>query len=173
MRIAAGAAAAVLVAAVSAGGVGARAETLAVMPVKFLDTSQEQRDQSAEHARRLDMVGAALAADMKGAGPYADTVLVSPEAVAAACPNETAACLIAAARAAGGDEALFTVVQKTSTLIMQVFVHVVDVRDNALIVSRDLNFRGDTDESWMKMESFLAGTLAEAARPRLTRDEPR
>ena len=54
-------------------------------------------------------------------------------------------------------------VQKSSTLIMQVFAHVVDVHDNALVVSRDLNFRGDTDESWTKMEAFLAHTLADAA----------
>lgn len=160
MRMAAGAATIALAAAVLAGGAGVRAETLAVLPVKLLDTSQEQRDQSAEHARRLDMVGTALAADMKGAGPYVDTVLVSPETVAAACPKETAECLIGVARAAGADAALFTVVQKSSTLILQVFAHVVDVRDNALVVSRDLNFRGDTDESWMKMESFLAHTLA-------------
>lgn len=151
-----------LAAATFAGGAGVRAETLAVMPVKLLDTSHEERDQSADHARRLEMVGAALAADMKDAGPYTDTVRLLPETVAAACPRETAACLIEAARAAGADRALFTVVQKSSTLIMQVFVHVVDVRDNALVTSRDLNFRGDTDEAWMKMESFLAHTLAEA-----------
>ena len=46
---------------------------------------------------------------------------------------------------------------------MQVFAHVVDVHTDALVVSRDLNFRGDTDESWMKMEAFLAHTLADAA----------
>jgi hypothetical protein len=138
------------------------AETLAVMPVKLLDTSQEPRDQSAEHDRRRAMVGTALAEDMTGAGPYTATVLVPPAELAAACPRETAACLIEAARAAGADHALFTVVQKSSSLIMQVFVHVVDVRDNALVVSRDLNFRGDTVESWMKMEAFLASTLADA-----------
>lgn len=142
----------------------ASAETLAVMPVKLLDTSQEVRDQSAEHARRLAMVGEALAEDMRGAGPYTATVLVSPDAVAAACPRPTAACLIEAARAAGGDHALFTIVQKSSTLIIQVFAHIVDVRDNALVASRDLSFRGDNDESWMKMESFLADTLAGAPR---------
>jgi hypothetical protein len=141
----------------------AAAETIAVMPVKLLDTSQEVRDQSADHARRLDMVTAALAADLAGAGPYTDTIRVEAGTIAAACPRETAACLIGVARDAGADQALFTVVQKSSTLIMQVFAHVVDVRDNGLVVSRDLNFRGDTDESWMKMEGFLAHTIADGA----------
>lgn len=161
------AAASILVLAALALGLPAAAETLAVMPVKLLDTSQEVRDQTADHARRLATVGEALAADMNGAGPYTATVLLAPDVVAAACPRETAACLIGAVRAAGADHALFTVVQKSSTLIMQVFARVVDVRDNALVVSRDLNFRGDTDESWMKMERFLAHTLATAtATPR-------
>ena len=146
----------------AAGGAPASAETLAVMPVKLLDTSQEARDQSADHARRLALVGEALTADMRGAGPYTAAVLVAPDTVAAACPTETAACLIAAARSAGADHALFTVVQKSSTLIMQVFAHVVDVEDNALVASRDLSFRGDNDEAWMKMERFLAHTLAAA-----------
>lgn len=150
--------------AVPAGA--AMAETLAVMPVKFLDTSQEVRDQRAEHARRLDMVGTALAADLDGVGPYTATILVPADAVAAACPRETATCLVEVARGAGADHALFTVVQKSSTLIMQVFAHVVDVRDDALVVSRDLNFRGDTDESWMKMEAFLAGVVAGETAPK-------
>lgn len=139
----------------------ARAETLAVLPVKLLDTSQEPRDQAAEHARRLAMVTDALVADLAGAGPYAATVRVAPEAIAAACPRETAPCLLDAARATGADRALFVVVQKSSTLIMQVFAHVVDLGDDGLLLSRDLNFRGDTDESWMKMAGFLAHTLAE------------
>jgi hypothetical protein len=138
----------------------ARGETLAVMPVKLLDTSHEAKDQSADHARRIASVADGLAADMQGPGRYAATVLVTPEAVDAACPRETAACLIGAARDAGADDALFVVVQKSSTLIMQVFVHLIDVETNALLVARDLNFRGDNDEAWRKMEGFLARTLA-------------
>ena len=38
------------------------------------------------------------------------------------------------------------------------------VQPLAVVVARDLNFRGDTDESWMKMEGFLARTLASATR---------
>lgn len=137
-----------------------RAETLVVMPVKLLDTSQEATDQRAAHDRRLRMVGEALAADLRGA--FATTLLADPAAIEAACPRQTAACLIGFARDLGGDKALFTVVQKSSTLIMQVFAHVVDTGTTALVASRDLNFRDDTDESWMRMEGFLAEQLADA-----------
>ena len=154
---------AALALALAAGAAaGAQADTLAVMPVKLLDTSNEARDQTADHARRLAMVTEALATDMHG--PYAETVLLAPEALAAACPRETARCLIDAARSTGADKALFIVVQKSSTLIMQVFAHVIDLDTDAVVVARDLNFRGDTDESWMKMEGFLARTLASATR---------
>jgi hypothetical protein len=103
---------------------------------------------------------------MTGAGPYTATVLVAPEAIAAACPRETAACLIEAARAAGGDHALFIGVQKSSTLILRVSASVVDLDSEALVTARDLTFRGDTDESWMKMEAFLARILADATAKR-------
>jgi hypothetical protein len=141
-------------------GAAAQAETLAIMPVKLLDTSQEATDQRADHARRIAAVESVLAADMQAAGGYEATVLVTPEEVAAACPKETAPCLIGAARDAGADEALFVVVQKSSTLIIQVFANLVDVETNALVASRDLNFRGDSDESWRKMAGFLARTIA-------------
>lgn len=142
--------------------VPALAGTLAVMPVKLLDTSGEPRDQTAEHARRLAVLGEALVVDLKSAGPWTAAVAVPAQTIAAACPQETAPCLLAAARDAGADQALFAVVQKSSTLILQVFAHVVDVDDAALVASRDLSFRGDTDESWTKMGGFLAHTIAAA-----------
>jgi hypothetical protein len=37
----------------------------------------------------------------------------------------------------------------------------VDVETDALLLARDLSFRGDTDEGWRKMAGFLAHTLAE------------
>jgi hypothetical protein len=157
-----------LLAVVVLCGAVARAETLAIMPVKLLDTSGEATDQRTDHERRLALVEGALADDLQGSGRYRATIPVAPQAIAAACPRETAACLIGAARDAGGDAALFVVVQKTSTLILQVFAHVVDTRTNALLASRDLNFRGDTDAAWLRMERFLAEQLADA-----TSDAPR
>ncbi len=123
-----------------ASGAAARAETLAVMPVKFLDTSVDgpgqtldpspgpTADEIADHARRAAAVSAALAADVAGAGPYDATVAVAPEAIAAACPRETAKCLVGVARDAGADHALFVVVQKSSALILQASAQIIDLR---------------------------------------------
>ncbi|MBP7001663.1 DUF2380 domain-containing protein [Amaricoccus sp.] len=136
----------------------AQAATLAVLPVKLLDTSDEAADQRAAHERRQALVAEALVRDMVGRA-YDRAVAVPPAALAAACPRETTDCLLAAARDAGGDAVLLIVVHKSSTLILQAFASLVDARTGALVVSRNLSFRGDTDESWLRMADFLADTL--------------
>ncbi|WP_142662254.1 DUF2380 domain-containing protein [Paracoccus laeviglucosivorans] len=128
------------------------AEGLAVLPIKLLDTSHEVRDQSGDHARRLGLMAEALARDMGGAP-------VLPEAVAQACPRETQDCLIGLLRQQGADRGLFVVVQKSSTLILQVFASVVDVRAEKLLTHRELNFRGDNDEAWRRAGRFMARQL--------------
>ncbi len=130
----------------------AMAEGLAILPVKLLDTSQEARDQKADHARRLALLAAELAAKMPG-------TLVASDAVAAACPQESAECLVGMLQGQGAEQGLFVVVQKSSTLILQVFANLVDVGTGRLILHRELNFRGDNDEAWRRAGGFLAGQL--------------
>lgn len=129
------------------------AEGVAIFPIKLLDTSHEARDQMADHTRRRALVADILAAQLPGAIP------VEAATVAAACTPETTECLMAVARDAGADQALLIVFQKTSTLIIQIFVNLVDVDSAELIDSRSLNFRGDTDEAWERAARFLAGQL--------------
>ncbi len=128
------------------------AEGLLIAPVKLLDTSHEARDQDAEHLRRQDLLAEVLAEKLPG------TVLTRDE-VAAACPRETTDCLVALLRDQGGDRGLFVVVQKASTLILQVFASEVDLRAGKLITHEELNFRGDNDESWRRAGVFLARQL--------------
>ena len=45
-------------------------------------------------------------------------------------------------------------------VIMQMFVQVVDVESGQVVQRRDLNFRGDNDESWARAEAFLVRNLA-------------
>ena len=71
--------------------------------------------------------------------------------------------VIATTAATGADRALFIVAQKTSTLILQLFVNLVDTRTGELIDSRNLNFRGDNDEAWRRAGVFLAGQIRDAA----------
>lgn len=130
----------------------AQAGPLVIVPVKLLDTSHEAQDQSGAHARRLDLLAEVLAGDMQGE-------VLGRDEVAAACPRETADCLIGLLRRKGAERGLFVVVQKSSTLILQIFASLVDLRDESLIRHRELNFRGDNDEAWRRAGHFLAGQL--------------
>lgn len=127
----------------------AAAQPVAILPVKLLDTSHEARDQRADHDQRLALMAEVIAAEL------GDTVAITPEDVAT-CQPETTECLLALARDKGADQALFIVTQKTSTLILQVFANLVDVRTGAPVLSRNLNFRGDNDDSWRRAARFLA-----------------
>lgn len=134
----------------------AQAERVAILPVKLLDTSHEARDQQADHRRRLDLLARVLQEEL------GDAVLIAPEAVAAACRPETTECLLALGREQDSQRALFIVVQKTSTLILQVFANLVDTGSGELILGRNLNFRGDNDEAWRRAGRFLARQMREA-----------
>lgn len=130
----------------------ALAEGLYILPVKLLDTSNEARDQSVEHARRLGLMAEVLARELP-AQP------IGAERIAASCQGEDPECLLGMLRDEGADRGLFIVVQKTSTLILQVFASVVDSRDQSLIAYREMNFRGDNDEAWRRAAVFLARDL--------------
>ncbi|CAO4175263.1 DUF3280 domain-containing protein [Methylorubrum populi] len=135
---------------------------LAILPLKLLDTSGEPVDQGAEHARRLAAMASNLAADLGGAGGYR-TVRLAPETLRARCPDEQPACLLTAAQAAGAGLVFVGVVHKSSTLILQLWARVVDARTGRAVLTRDLNFRGDTDEAWRRAEVSLVGQIRDAA----------
>jgi len=123
----------------------------------MLDTSGEGADQSAAHDTRIDAIKKALERDL--ADRYGRVVTIQAADVAAVCPVEGPKCLLDAAAAAGADEALFVSIVKTSSLIMRMYVQIVDVRQRVVAQKRELNFRGDTDESWRRAEQFLVRNL--------------
>ena len=139
----------------------ARAVPVAVLPIKLLDTSGEPTDQTAEHAGRLLRMGEDLSADLTRTGAYR-AVYWPAARLARSCPAETAACLLQAAREQEADLVFIGVVHKSSTLILQLWARLVDVRSGRDVFLRDLNFRGDTDEAWQRARAFLAAQIREA-----------
>ena len=137
---------------------GAQTHRVAVMPIKFLDTSHEPEDQRARHEARLSLMLSVL----KDEVAVGEVVEIQPQEVSAACPDETPECLLKLAAAQGSDHAIFVSVLKTSTLIMQIYVQVMDVRESRLVLRRDLSFRGDNDESWRRAARFLADVLTKS-----------
>lgn len=136
--------------------------SMAVLPLKLLDTSGEPVDQSAQHAGRLARLTEELAHDLTGTGLYRASVLPA-DRLTQDCPSGHATCLLQAARNRGAQLIFVGVVHKSSTLILQLWARLVDARTGRDILSRDLNFRGDTDEAWQRAEAFLVAQLREAA----------
>ncbi|GJD32555.1 hypothetical protein PMNALOAF_3831 [Methylobacterium adhaesivum] len=134
------------------------AEALVILPIKLLDTSGEPTDQASQHAERLVHLADSLAADLSRMGLYRATVL-PPDSLRQACPSEDIACLLEAARARGAELIFVGVVHKSSTLILQLWARVVDARTGRDLFSRDLNFRGDTDEAWQRAQGFLISQI--------------
>lgn len=130
-------------------------ETVAMLPMKLLDTSAEPTDQAKDHTRRLEAMGNSLAADLSKAGVY-NVVEVTEADLKKNCPTEDTKCLLQTARQTGASYMLIGVVHKSSSLIMQLFARLYDVKTEKEVFSRDLNFRGDNDESWRRAEVFLA-----------------
>lgn len=138
---------------------GAAAETIALFPVKFLDTSKESRDQNDEHERRLALISKVVA---EGLAQASQVEQLDAETVAAACTPEKVPCLIELAKTRKADVAVFLVIHKSSTLIMQQFVQVVDLKAEKVIYDRNVSFRGDSDQSWEKAGGFLAREINRA-----------
>jgi hypothetical protein len=132
---------------------------LAVLDIRLLDTSDPDGVRAAEHAARLAATTAQLRSELAGDDTFRIVPIDAAE-LAQACP-ETAddACFLAAARAAGADLLLLGVVQKSSNLVLTFYAHVVDIASTRVVFSRDLSFRGDTDEAWRRATSYLATDL--------------
>ncbi|MCC0809312.1 DUF2380 domain-containing protein [Methylobacterium sp. W2] len=132
--------------------------SLVVLPIKLLDTSGEPTDQTAQHAERLLRLANGLATNLTRSGLFRATVLPADN-LRQDCPSEAVACLLKAAQGRGAELILVGVVHKSSTLIMQLWARLVDARTGRDHYSRDLNFRGDTDESWQRAEQFLISQI--------------
>lgn len=135
---------------------------LAVLPIKLLDTSGEPVDQSRQHAERMQRLAEDLASDLTRSGRYQATLLPA-ERLLKDCPAGDAQCLLRASRAQGAELVLVGVVHKSSTLILQLWARLVDARTGRDVFSRDLNFRGDTDEAWQRAEAFLVAQIRDAS----------
>jgi hypothetical protein len=145
---------------------GSPAPTIAVLDFDIVDTSGEPRDQSADHARRLEALRAYVSAELDARGVY-DVVDLAPirDDVAAAFARERLhacnGCDVALARKVGADRVLVAWVKKVSTLVMSLEAEVRDTASGRPLIHKSLDFRGDSDESWRRMGVYLVRRFAE------------
>lgn len=131
---------------------------VALIAFDYQDTSGEVRDQTAEHQARLKHFMAALERDL-AASPTLR--IVTPICDPAPCrfADGTVTELAAAARRAGAQWLLVGGIHKMSTLVQWAKIELIDLASDRVIYDRLYTFRGDTDESWQRAESFIAGEI--------------
>lgn len=133
--------------------------TVAVVDFNYRDTSGEERDQRQEHATRLRDFMTALRSDLAPHGK----VIVSPTCDPAPCSvDRPAPELLRAAREAGAGVLVVGAIQKMSTLIQTGKAQAIDTRTEQIVLDKLFTFRGDSDESWRRAETFIAGQFTAA-----------
>jgi hypothetical protein len=133
------------------------AERIAVPALDFIDSSGEVRDQTAEHAARLERFAATLRAAL--AAPGAIEVVI-PACAGPCSPARTPFPEMAAAtRAAGADRLLVGDIHKVSTLIGTVRLTLIDLPGDRVICTRSLSYRGDSEEAWSHAARFAAADV--------------
>jgi hypothetical protein len=141
---------------------GAALPGLAVLDFNYVDTSGEERDQSAEHRSRLDAFMRAFRQDIAASDKYR-MVTATCRPVPCQVGQSPLTELQDAAREAGAKILLMGGIHKMSTLIQNARMLAVDIETGAVVLDRLITFRGDTDESWQRAETFLAAQVTASA----------
>jgi hypothetical protein len=130
---------------------------LAVFDLELLDTSLHgevhgQKDEQERLMRAGDQLRKALAESGKFA-----VLDIAPVKVAAHGRNLQACggCDVQFAQQLGADVAITGVVQKVSSLILNMNLYLRDVHTGRIVTSMTVDLRGNTDESWSRAMSFL------------------
>jgi hypothetical protein len=138
--------------------------TLLVLPLEMADTSGETRPRA--HEDRLATLTGYLSKQLAAHGLYTiidptpiDTEIDKARSVQPL--DRCNGCERDLARLAHADRVLIGGVNKVSTLIGSLHLRCVDVATGQIIFSRELGFRGDTDEAWQHAVRFFVRDLEE------------
>ena len=128
---------------------------VAVFDFELIDTSGEDGPRPDEQDR-LMRAGQQLRRGIDESGKF-QLLDIAPVNAAAHGSNLQACggCDVQLALKLGADLAMTGVVQKVSALILNIGVHVRDVKTGRLIASTSVDLRGNTDESWTRAISYL------------------
>ena len=141
-------------------GVPAYADTpkLAVFDFELLDTSLqgEVNGPRKDEQDRLMRAGDQLRRELADSGRF-QLLDIAPVNAAAHGSNLQACggCDVRYADQIGADLVLTGVVQKVSNLILIMNIYMRDVHTGRLVVAMNADMRGNTDESWSRVTSYL------------------
>jgi Protein of unknown function (DUF2380) len=134
---------------------------LAVLDLNYVDTSGEPTDQTATHERRAAAFVNDLRRDLAAGGQYRIVPIVCGAEPCTARTNPID--LQKAARAAGVKLVLIGGVHKMSSLVQWAKIQIADEDAGQVAFDRLVTFRGDTDEAWVRAETFVGRDILESA----------
>lgn len=158
-------AALVAIAAISsaaAPAIAAEAPTLAYLGT-FLQNDNAGLEPTTDAERaRLEQTSEQFQQQLKGSGQFTIVPLGDKErerVAAAQTPGECGGCEAEYGRAAGAEVVAWIRVQKVSNLILNMNVYLVDVATGRSLLTKSVDLRGNTDESWSRSLRYLVKNL--------------
>lgn len=135
-----------------------------VVDFDYYDTSGEARDQTVEHAQRMNAFVAILRNRLSQTSEYQVLGWRCPE-VSCTAGTLAAEDLAEAARSAGASRLIFGGIHKMSTLVQLGKVYVIDLDSDRVLLDRSFTFRGDTDQAFNKAAEFVVRQLQTVDEP--------
>ncbi|WP_019173229.1 DUF2380 domain-containing protein [Pseudaminobacter salicylatoxidans] len=132
--------------------------SLAVAGFFLVDTSGEQRDQTAEHDARLVRFDAIMQDELSQSGRFTLKQMTCPDPRCSG-RSMTLAQLLASARETDARFLAIGAVEKMSTLVLWARLEVYDVASGQMVFNRLFTFRGDNDEAWRRAADYVAREL--------------
>jgi hypothetical protein len=142
-------------------------QRLLVLDFEISDTSGEPTDHRADHARRLRLIRDSVAYELAAREIFAiadrEAVRVELDAILArqflrSCNG----CELDLARRAGADLVMLGNFNKVSTLIGSMEIAIKDANTGGIVYARTFDFRGDTDEAWLRAAQFFVDGLRQS-----------
>jgi Protein of unknown function (DUF2380) len=147
-----------LLAVVPRGAAAADVRPVAVFDFELIDTSLEGelKGQRADEQARLARAGEQLREGLAASGLFR-VVDIAPVAAQARNSNLQACggCDVKLAKQVGAELAITGTVQKVSNLILNFTVYVRDANTGNPVAVMNADFRGNTDESWLRALGWL------------------
>ena len=132
--------------------------SLAVLGTFFQNDNEGLEPTSDAERARLKRTGDEFAALLADSGRY--KIMPTPDDMrakiaAGQLPGECGGCEAEYGRALGADLVAWIRVQKVSNLILNMNVYIADVKSGRMLLTKSVDLRGNTDDSWSRSLAYL------------------
>jgi hypothetical protein len=132
--------------------------SLALLDVHFRNDNESLEPTSDAERARLARTGAQFTQQLLASGKFKTiptTDAVRAKIASGQAVGECGGCEVDYGRALGSDYVAWIRVQKVSNLILNMNVYIADVRSGQTVLTKSVDLRGNTDDSWSRSLRYL------------------